>query len=687
MKSINPIFSAVSQFDWPTVDRQQWEQAVLANMPYDMIPTILTIQHSPFQFYFADGTMIYANTDARFTITDSPLPVHIEDMLTPDHLVGLELEEEPSPHTGCIFGAEDQDEEADVDYEISQVTYREAMRKLVSWNPTTHTLNTESKIAIKATDLSTGEAHYFLFGVADNNFIALARSIPEWKFHGVELDIGNNLDFLVSNTGADVNYDDAVIDFCYTVPAGTELSAYRSVFKPVGNWSYLSVAHALLMKAKSDGKKTVMTVETGEGLPTALSYNVQGTDWVHVNLPYRNIHQFENLGVPITAYAEAPDSFNLSEVAAFIADPKSPIDVYASAIFHLEKSIPFFRDMVTQLPNRFTMHSQEAIALETDRKLGKQVASDIGIPVKPWVYLDKKDYLKQWHGAYDNFGTKVAVKFNKRHFIGIFDKADVESNLSVWINMYPDDTVFVEDYITSANREINLCYMVSGAKVQPMMFLCEVNKLLSNDSGGKGGNTIAYHDTRIDTYGDMFGAITDALTRLHEHVKGVNGWLDLSFMVDDEGRPFFTEWCIRMGCSNNASIVRMLKTPFPELLQACWSGKPIKPTWSDERSVSVDVYTVPLSAGDDAVCQITDSLAESEPCSDFDPIDIAGHSMKDGYFVQSGVRYGTITGYGDTFALGYQNALAHAAKNSVTNAAHRELSATEVEHLFPFIRS
>ncbi|WYW01347.1 hypothetical protein SKa4_00195 [Pseudomonas phage vB_PpuM-SKa-4] len=694
MKSVNPIFKHVPQFDWPVIPRAQWEEIIKGKEhvmfdSFSQLAQVLAIPVSSYQFYFEDGSTLFAGPEATFTAAPYPLYQDLEFVLTPDETLvpGLALDTKPwglytDEWVDNYEGADKEDIGNKTGFEF--IPLSDALKLVV--------LNTETmQLQYTAIESFTYDGVTYVYLLADGVCWVLAG-----KSGGLvasEHDKGAAF-IMVSHP----EFAGCSVDNMYPSEFG---EAEATFYVQDEEHNYLDAANRIFEEAKDVGAGTFLTIETGDGLPTALAYNLRYSDVAHVNLPMHNIHQFTSLHVRLGEtpnFSEAPEACRMKEVMEYLADPESPVDHYWSAIMVLEKNFPGFADALkdSSVPTRDIVHSKQAFSLEIDRQFGKEVASKIGLNTGVFAQVKDRD---EWLVRKHEFPTdKVAVKYNTKHFIGIFDKDEVSKSINMWLAGQPGESLMIEEYFGEGNQEFNLCYVINEDFVQPTLFLCEVNKILSNDTGGKGGNTLACHDARINKYPEFFEPVNNALANLHEHVEGVKGWVDLSFMVRD-GIPYFTEWCIRIGCSNNATIVRQMETPLDVLLTNVVNKVHTELSWKHSMSVSVDIYSMPLSAGNDANMQFTDSLTtpvemvsplnlELAAESFFDPIDSAWNAVYDGYIVEAYNRYGTVSGYSTNWNFACNAAYNHLKDQSVLYGAYREAPAHhDPLTLFPFLKA
>jgi hypothetical protein len=126
-----------------------------------------------------------------------------------------------------------------------------------------------------------------------------------------------------------------------------------------------------------------------------------------------------------------------------------------------------------------------------------------------------------------------------------------------------------------------------------MISMWENNRMWEN--GSKTGSVATMHKAGID---DPFGLeVVEKLKHLHEHVPGLFGWCDISFMERD-GKMYLLEFMLRMGHSNTCTIMRQMKTPYMDFINALRrKDADFKMEWHSKFSCGIDLHGVPVESG------------------------------------------------------------------------------------------
>lgn len=723
---LNPIWRNVKQFDWPVVSRAVWETVMLRRFgPLQAAHLIAQVPDVPYQFYLDTGVTVYAGPERTFT--PSSIPVTLPDagaLLGYDPINEVYFSEDfkfPGLRPRTLDDGDDRfqnvfslagsvDIPAIDDFEVDDCNgYSVSLSKITT--PMTLVGNNQQAgqqsfavrtnagnfFAFHNRQEQATFGHYYLelFAKTEGTtpvqeqaaaYLALklmysasseGRDTKVVELHGItNVDTGIAAVELVPDEGYDIY--DALLDQC---------AAARDID-----------ALAVLVTDATDGFSTAIRSQLSQD-----NLSFDSDEWRLINVPYKNHYQFEKLFARLgsdahwpTDVGQVPDCTALTHITQGMLDVDEPeVDIHLSGILSLERFVPFYGKAVRDFAAAYSQasfHGEQALALESDRVFGKQIAQILGLDV-PKSGAAKT--LEDWLALKDSIpGEKVAVKYVKEHFIGIYTKAQVTHNFEAWAASQPTDTLYFEEYINTPDKEFNLCFIGVDKNIIPTMVLMEANRLMTNDTGGKSGNTLAIHDTRLGMYAELINPIIEAVTNyLGDHVEGIHGWFDLSLMVNPQGRVMVTEWCMRMGCSNNASIMRQMKSALPNVMADLRAGKDPQIQWHKPVTASVDIYSVPLSGGDNIQMQEADALLNYVPFSlavhhaVFDPVDSAAIETSKGLMVFSGQRYGTVTG-GDQepyWAMHRAQVLA-ARSEGVLFAAYRPISSPqEFYKVFPFV--
>lgn len=352
----------------------------------------------------------------------------------------------------------------------------------------------------------------------------------------------------------------------------------------------LALVEDAIQQARGAGQRVLLTYTTGLG-ENSLTSNCAGSDWCHIELPGGNVAQFRtsvglDSDVDMIPY---PYSLSLIEVARLI----HKVDQYYEPIYY-----PFYQTDVFRTAWSKTSvgcHSLAATQVEKLRSHGKQLADQLGIPQARWGTLGSEQDWADLRKSLFAADTRVVLKYEKNHFIGVYP---IDRVAALIPDLLAKDKLVVEEYLGDGTDEINYSFLIHDDFVVPILRLREVNKLFPNGMGGKTGLTAAVHSNKLD---DFSLVLADKLRGLRGLIDGrIFGWVDLSFMRCN-GQLWFTEWMVRSGGSNNAIINHMLKTPFPELLdrlhKRTLTTQEIE--WHDPLSLAVELFSIPLSAGND----------------------------------------------------------------------------------------
>ncbi|QJT70912.1 hypothetical protein GR7B_00114 [Vibrio phage vB_VcorM_GR7B] len=433
-------------------------------------------------------------------------------------------------------------------------------------------------------------------------------------------------------------------------------------------YDYIAQARLLVEDGINCDKIVHLRIEEGSGGTSATRYNCNTSEGIAdvqlVTIPQVNMHQLREL-FPDIEPSELPNCVDFDD-PEFIELMERVGDYergqYFSTLGYNEEIVPPLLDYLTHF------HTQDARALERNRVFGHKCAEAIGFNVPASIVVKS---LEDWHAKKDRIPTdKIAVKYLKTHFIDIFDKDGFELTLP---NLLNGGALFIEQYLGRGDNEFNVSFLINEDHVQPMCILWEVNKLMHNDTGGKGGDTTTLHDTKIQNY-PIVEELAEKMRSLHKEVDGLFGWIDASFMVVDDV-PYFTEWMVRMGCSNNSTLTRQMGRPLPVVLEHLEAKKHIDPEWRARFSCGVSIYTVPLCGGGEADYCVTRSLFNyfSEDDCGFDLIDAASFCGADYAIADSNTRYGIGQGYSDTSPQdAYVLAIHVARQQNVLYGAFRE---------------
>ncbi|QJT71087.1 hypothetical protein GR11A_00049 [Vibrio phage vB_VcorM_GR11A] len=480
-----------------------------------------------------------------------------------------------------------------------------------------------------------------------------------------------------------------VLDFTIQLTKNFDLeSAYSlsKVYVPklTDDYDFLAQCVKRFNSFKDRGMLAHLQYENGAGATTAVRAACEGHDDIGlIMVPNYNVHQM----LPLFP-SEYPTSL---PCCVDVDDPRfvglmEDIDDYErgqyfTTVTNTEEQVPILFDYLTHF------HSKEARSLELNREFGHACAKAIGFNVPVSIVVRS---VEDWLSQKDTIPTnKVAVKYLKEDFIDIFEKDSVERALPTLLK---NGDIFIEQYLGDGTNEFNVSFLINEDYVVPLLTLWEVNRILANNGGGKGGDTITLHDTDLSQYPHV-SVMADQMRDLHTHVDGLFGWIDAGFMVVD-GVPYFTEWMVRQGCSNNATLTRQLKTPLPLLLEQLDEMKvDTSDLWVTRYSSGVSIYSLPLSGGNDSDLCFTNSLLDYTAKSDiraFDFIDSMQTYGTDFVISRSNHRYGVAHGFSDNSLIdAYENALSVARQCDIMFGGFREekhlsdVFTTDSEGYFP----
>lgn len=368
--------------------------------------------------------------------------------------------------------------------------------------------------------------------------------------------------------------------------------------------------------------RTMITSLRGQGLKVCVAPNTIGvgahalakntgeqTPWRTVVIPSINVAQYR-------------DVYSLDEQIELIDNGLYPQTVDIDSMMDLTdhdncdlaveplryRTLPAVTQgmLVGQLRN-FGYHGDRAIRLEEDRTFGKVIAEQLGLNVLKHTLIESMDDLDGIDGVP---GDKLVLKYNSKQFIGIYER---DTAVALLPTLLKAGAVCIEQYVPTTS-EVNYCFLVKQGSLIPMCELIETNRLMTNNSGGKTGTAWSAHKAAMfdepgwNRSSKSFYDITQSMHRLTEHVEDVCGWVDLSFMIGDDGKLYFTEWMVRNSCSNFITLLHQMKMPYPELYSQFIAGETLRACdiWANTFSLGVEVYTLPLSSGADLTHFTTD---------------------------------------------------------------------------------
>ena len=346
-------------------------------------------------------------------------------------------------------------------------------------------------------------------------------------------------------------------------------------------------------KAKARGQKVLVMFDQGIGVPY-----IGSGEFVQFVIPGKAYRPWDaKVGRPVHQSPWAIDAYDQTD-AKRIADV---LDAHP----HCMLFDPFLHAMhgsflQPQIENG-VCHSQSFFNFERKRLAGKAAfdALNIAQPIYTHVFKgSRRDVVDLQIStlAAQSGCRKIAVKYNKGHFIGIYPKYAIDH---VWKAAQTDD-VIIEEYLGDANQELNVCYVAVNGKARPVLLLQETNRLIPNGTGGKTGMVMAKHMAyNPDLFPGLPGELDlSVLNEMVGHMVDfkVNGWFDISYMRAPNGQWLATEWCTRHGVSNWCTTSRMFARPYAEIMFDLREGREPDLTLKYTHASSVELFVLNLPA-------------------------------------------------------------------------------------------
>jgi phosphoribosylamine-glycine ligase len=394
------------------------------------------------------------------------------------------------------------------------------------------------------------------------------------------------------------------------------------------------VPHKILEKqieeARADGKDVMIHLTVYDGAAAAFADNMRDCKThKHIEIPCRNIEQL--LPLYGNKLDTVPFYFSLQLGDNIPSMYMKPNDYFFDVDYTLIEDMFAFND-----PRKLnkSFYTKGARQLEKNRYFAKEVASKIGITNPKYKVLKPDDY------SVAEFGDKIVLKHNVHHLIGIYDKTALPN-----LQSYADGNHIVEEFIGAPDREIAYTVAFNEDFVMPLMTMWENNRMWEN--GSKTGSVATMHKAGID---DPFGLeVVEKLKSLHKHVPGLFGWCDISFMERD-GKMYLLEFMMRMGHSNTCTILRQMKTPYMDFINALRrKDDAFKMEWHSKFACGIDLHGVPVeSAFTDSWIRIDQIVDEAK--SKYFPENVFFDYMhpyatraKDAVYSQHSSWYGVVT--------------------------------------------
>ena len=414
---------------------------------------------------------------------------------------------------------------------------------------------------------------------------------------------------LEDGTKAKLWYKDLCLNFSLEDAKNSE--ALRNLVKDPEYNAYKAVGKTIedtYHKAKKEDKKVIVSLDC-----SSFNWCLGYTKHYSILIPNHNTIQFPKTSVCHSPFAF--DTFYITNLISFIKE----LDPNRETILLFDSYLRDLNDLgVYKKAYEFMgHHSPEALLIESRRSLGKLVAKQIDFPMVPYVYLQKHEITEENLFSLPN--KKYAVKDNKEFFLKIESRDNLANLLCNKDKRFFRDGIILENAIETNGDEINIGVFYHSKGMTPLTILIETNKLFTNGSGPKTGTAMAIH-LNIANYINPKSKYYDArivqmirkMEDLPNHVKGLSGWVDASFMIDKKGNWLFTEWMVRHAQSNWAPITHQFEDYGDDLIEAHLLGKKPKLKFKTNApmSMSLEFFVIDLPASGLCIQQYSGFLVD-----------------------------------------------------------------------------